>query len=244
MKWIVLVPDGAADYPIEALADKTPLEAAKTPNMDRLALEGRGGTVQIIPPSRPAGSDIGNLEIFGYDTRIYYTGRAPLEAASMKVPLEEGDIAFRCNLITREGDILVDYSAGHISSEEAQPLIEDLERVLGGEHIRFYPGVGYRHLMVYRHGPTDLVSVPPHDIMGQSIAAYLPSGQGSVKSSHEEQLAAPALLQKPPSHGKHSPPPGLKRPPLHKLQLLSETELLLLVLPKIQLSHEAFAGSG
>ena len=149
--------------------------------MDRLAREGRGGMVQMIPESRHPGSDVGNLEIFGYDTRVDYTGRAPLEAASMGVELADDDVAFRCNLITRDGDTLVDYSAGHISTEVARKLIEALSEALGDENIRFYPGVGYRHLMVYTNGPDELVSYPPHDIMGQSIAAHLPAGEGQEK---------------------------------------------------------------
>ena len=106
MKYVVLIPDGAADYALDEFDGRTPLEAAHTPHMDRIAREGRGGLVQIIPPERPAGSDVGNLEIFGYDTRVHYTGRAPLEASSMGVDLGAGDIAFRCNLINREGCLL------------------------------------------------------------------------------------------------------------------------------------------
>ena len=147
--------------------------------MDRLAREGLGGTVQIIPASRPAGSDVGNLELFGYDSRVDYTGRAPLEASSMGVELADTDVAFRCNLITRDGDTLVDYSAGHIDTETARGLIELLAGSLGSDDIRLYPGVSYRHLLVYRDGPDSLQSFPPHDIMGQSIAAHLPSGQGA-----------------------------------------------------------------
>ena len=176
-----MVPDGAADYPLRELGGRTPLEAAETPHMDRLAREGRGGMVQMIPESRHPGSDIGNLEIFGYDTRVDYTGRAPLEAASMGVELADEDVAFRCNLITRDGDTLVDYSAGHISTDVAEKLIEALSEALGGEDIRFYAGVSYRHLMVYTNGPDELVSYPPHDIMGQSIAAHLPAGEGQEK---------------------------------------------------------------
>ena len=179
MKYIALIPDGAADYPLEEFDGRTPLEAAHTPNMDRIAREGTGGLVQIIPPERPAGSDVGNLEIFGYDTRIHYSGRAPLEAASMGIELGDGDIAFRCNLITRDGDTLVDYSAGHIKSEEAEQLIRLIGDRVGREGIEFYPGVGYRHLMVYQGGPDNLISHPPHDIMGASITDHLPQGEGA-----------------------------------------------------------------
>ena len=123
MRYVVLVPDGAADYPLDELDGQTPLEAAATPCMDRLAREGAGGLVQMIPAQRHPGSDIGNLEIFGYDSRVHYTGRAPLEAASMGVDLGDDGVAFRMNLIYGEGDVLVDYSAGHIDSEEAAELV-------------------------------------------------------------------------------------------------------------------------
>lgn len=181
MKYIVLVPDGAADYPLDELDGQTPLEAASTPHMDRLAREGVGGLVQMIPPERPPGSDIGNLEIFGYDSRIHYTGRSPLEAASMGVDLGEAGVAFRMNLIYCDGDTLVDYSAGHIESDEAGELVAALAAELGQDHIRLYPGVGYRHLLVYDDGPEDLVSYPPHDIMGESVAAHLPAGEGQAQ---------------------------------------------------------------
>ena len=161
------------------LDGKTPLEAAETPNMDRLAREGLGGSVQIIPASRHPGSDIGNLEIFGYDSRVEYTGRAPLEASSMGVELDSSDVAFRCNLITRDGDTLVDYSAGHIATDTARQLIQLLSASLGSDDITLYPGVSYRHLLVYKDGPDALESFPPHDIMGQSIAEHLPRGEGA-----------------------------------------------------------------
>ena len=153
MRYVVLVPDGAADYPLDELGGQTPLEAAATPCMDRLAREGAGGLVQMIPAQRHPGSDIGNLEIFGYDSRVHYTGRAPLEAASMGVDLGDDGVAFRLNLIYGEGDVLVDYSAGHIASEEAAELVAALAAELGGPSLRFYPGVGYRHLLVWELRP-------------------------------------------------------------------------------------------
>ena len=113
MKYLILVPDGSADYALPELDGRTPMQAARTPHMDRLAAEGCGGLVQMIPASRPAGSDVGNLEIFGYDSTVHYTGRAPLEASSMDIPMGPDDIAWRCNTVTRDGDTLVDYSAGH-----------------------------------------------------------------------------------------------------------------------------------
>jgi len=207
VKHAVLVPDGAADYPQEQLDGQTPLEAADVPNMDRLARDGAGGLVQIIPPERHPGSDIGNLELLGYDSRKHYTGRAPLEAASMGVELGEGEIAFRCNLIHRDGDTLVDYSAGHISSEEGEALIRLLAAELGTDDIRFYPGVAYRHLMVHAGGPEELVSYPPHDIMGQSVEKHLPTGEAqekirSLMAAAEPLLAAAEVNEKRVSAGK------------------------------------------
>lgn len=197
MKYLVLVPDGAADYPLEELDGKTPLEAAHTPNMDRLAREGRGGLVQVIPPERPAGSDVGNLEIFGYDTRLHYTGRAPIEAASMGIELGPDDIAFRCNLIHRDGDVLVDYSAGHISTEEGVGLIEGISPALVRDGISLYAGIAYRHILVIRGGPEDVVTHAPHDIMGQSIAAHLPAGEGSAAIRQLMAAAEPGLAAAP-----------------------------------------------
>ena len=193
MKYVVMVPDGAADYPLDEFGGRTPLQVAATPNMDRLAREGENGLVQIIPPSRHPGSDIGNLEIFGYDSTVHYSGRAPLEAASMGIELGVGEIAFRCNLITRDGDTLVDYSAGHITSDEGAELVRLLVAELSGEEIRFYPGVGYRHIMVYRGGPGELESYPPHDIMGQSMSAHLPRGDGQQLIRDLMEAAEPVL---------------------------------------------------
>lgn len=193
MKYLILVPDGAADYPVEALGGRTPLQAARTPNMDQLARQGRGGLVQIIPPERHPGSDVGNLEIFGYDTRVHYTGRAPIEAASMGIQLGPDDIAFRCNLIHRDGDVLVDYSAGHITTDEGVELIELIAPAVTGADIALYPGVAYRHILVYAGGPAQVVSHAPHDIMGQSIAAHLPTGDGSEAIRQLMAAADPIL---------------------------------------------------
>lgn len=190
---MVLVPDGAADYPLDELGGQTPLEAAQTPHMDRLAREGVGGLVQMIPDERHPGSDVGNLELFGYDSRVHYTGRSPLEAASMGVDLGAEGVAFRMNLIYREGDTLVDYSAGHIESEDATALVAELVAELGRDHIRLYPGVQYRHLLVYEKGPEQLHSYPPHDIMDQSIAAHLPTGEGQEKIRALMEAAEPIL---------------------------------------------------
>ncbi len=182
MKYIVIVADGMADYPIDELDGKTPLEAAKTPNMDFIARNGVVGQANMVPKNMPPGSDIANLSIFGYDPRQYYTGRGPLEAANLGIKLAKDEVVFRCNLVTIAGDIMSDYSSGHISTDEAGVLIEILNKRLATKFIRFYPGTSYRHIM--RVKPTPKYSeftarcTPPHDITGKSIAGYLPSGEG------------------------------------------------------------------
>ncbi len=184
MKYIVLIGDGMADRPLKELEGKTPLQKAFTPNMDRLAREGTIGMVRTIPPGFHPGSDVANLSILGYDPGKYYSGRAPLEAASMGVDLKESDVAYRCNLVTLKFDkektraVMEDYSGGHISTDEARDLIKEINNELGTGAIRFYPGVSYRHLMVWQDGMLDVECVPPHDITGKEIADYLPSGQG------------------------------------------------------------------
>lgn len=181
MKTIVLVCDGMGDHPIEQLGGKTPLEAAKTPFMDTLARDGKVGLAQTIPPGFVPASDVGNMAILGYDPHQYYSGRGPLEAANMGVDLAEGDVAFRCNLVTVDGDRLMDYSAGHISSEEAASLIRHVDEKLGSSALRFYPGIQYRHLAVFRNPDISekllkTVCQPPHDIMGWTISEHWPKG--------------------------------------------------------------------
>ncbi len=184
MKYIVIIGDGMADRPIEELGGKTPLQKAFTPNMDKLAREGVLGMVRTIPPGFHPGSDVANLSILGYDPVACYSGRAPLEAASMGIELDENDVAYRCNLVALKYDrqktraIMEDYSAGHISTEEAAVLIRDIDRKLGSDTIRFFPGVSYRHLMVWRNGELNVECVPPHDITGKEITDYLPAGRG------------------------------------------------------------------
>jgi len=184
MKYIILQGDGMADYPLEALGGKTPLEAARTPNMDWLAAHGVYGIAHVIPEGFPPGSDVGNMSIMGYDPAVYHTGRSPLEAASMGVALGPNDIAFRCNLVTLGGGnetLMEDFTSGHISTEEAADLIRDLDRELGGNGIEFFPGVSYRHLMVWRNGKEKMETTPPHDITDQKTAAYMPKGDGAER---------------------------------------------------------------
>jgi len=182
MKYIVLVGDGMADYPVKELGDRTPLEAARTPNMDFIAQHGRLGRIKTIPDNATPGSDVANITIFGYDPMKFYTGRGPLEAANLGIDLEDEDVVFRCNLITASGDTLVDYSAGHISSKEAQTLMKSIDQNLGNSRMKFYSGVSYRNLLLIKGGTREhldeLICKPPHDIAGQSISKNLPKGAG------------------------------------------------------------------
>jgi 2,3-bisphosphoglycerate-independent phosphoglycerate mutase len=179
MKFIVLIGDGMGDYPMEELGGKTVLEAADTPYMDAVAYEGRGGLAQTIPPSMQAGSDVANMEILGYDTTVSFTGRAVFEALSMGHHLCPEDVAFRTNLVTLEDGLMRDYSAGHITTEEASELIRILDEKLGSKTVRFYPGVSYRHLMIWSGGVETMETTPPHDIIGQKYEPFLPKGEGS-----------------------------------------------------------------
>src|SRR4030043_708462 len=199
MKYVVIVGDGMADYGIEGLGGKTPLMVAKTPQMDWLAQHGEIGLVRTIPKGFTPGSEIANLSIFGYDPHRYYTGRGPLEAASLGVRLNPKDIAFRCNLVTLQfkgaKTLMEDFSAGHITDEEARRIIIDLDREMGTKEIRFYPGVIYRHLMVFQNGATkfsilaQLELTPPHDITGKEIASFLPRVGGSEGSGGDRILS-------------------------------------------------------
>ncbi len=183
MKYIVIVGDGMADYPVAELGGRTPLEAARTPNMDQIVQGGVLGIAKTIPAKMTPASDVANISILGYNPAEYYSGRAPLEAANLGVELEEEDVAFRCNLITASGDTLLDYSAGHIQSKEAATLINCIDENLGTDRIKFYPGVSYRHLMVVkggaREGLDSLECRPPHDIAGQNISKNFPKGRNA-----------------------------------------------------------------
>ncbi len=183
MKYIIVVGDGMADEPLESLNGKTPLEVSNTPNMDFFAGNSVVGQVQTVPEGMPAGSDVANLSLLGYSPRLHYSGRAPLEAASMRVKMAPEDIVFRCNLVTLEkkgGDfIMADYSGGSISTESARDYIEILNYKLAGQELCFYPGVSYRHLLLWkgvRKRFENLKTTPPHDITGQAIESHLPRG--------------------------------------------------------------------
>lgn len=177
MKYIVLVGDGMADYPIPELGGLTPLQAADTPNMDFIAKHGKCGLAKTVPDDMPPGSDVANLSIMGYDPQKYYSGRGPLEAASIGINLQKDEIAFRCNLITEKNGLLADYSSGHISSEEAGILIKAVDKELG-KSCRFFAGVSYRHLLIMKQGE-NAQCTPPHDVVGQSIEDVMPHGESS-----------------------------------------------------------------
>lgn len=180
MKYVVVLYDGMADYPVPALGGKTPMMVAKKPNFDRMAKHGTVGLVRTVAPGLTPGSDVANLSVMGYDPRLYYTGRSPLEAVSMGIKMSDTDVALRCNLVTLSDEedysekTMVDYCAGDISSEEAAEIIKTVEEKLGNDIFAFYSGVSYRHCLVWHGGKTEIGKLtPPHDISGRKIGGYL-----------------------------------------------------------------------
>ena len=182
MKLAVILGDGMADWAVDALGGKTPLEVAHHPYMDRFARDGEFGLVKTVPEGMKPGSDTANLSVFGYDPVRYYSGRSPLEAASLGIDLAETDVTYRCNLVTLSDEAnladtrMVDYSAGEISTEEARELILFLDDKLASEGVRLYPGFSYRHCLVLNDAETDAELTPPHDFSGKPVAGRLPSG--------------------------------------------------------------------
>jgi len=178
MKYCIIVPDGAADSPVPKLGDRTPLAAARTPNMDRAAAEGLLGLVEHVPPRMTPGSSVAMMSVMGYDPKGNFPGRGPLEAADLGLEMRRGDWAVRCNLVTVADGTLADFTAGHISTAEARLLIQALNESLGGPEVTFHTGVDYRHVMLYR-GTLALATrtTPPHDIVGRPVADYLPGGE-------------------------------------------------------------------
>jgi 2,3-bisphosphoglycerate-independent phosphoglycerate mutase len=178
-KYAIIIPDGAADEPLDVFGGKTVLEAAAIPNMDRISREGKQGIMQTIPLGMPPGSDVAQMSVLGYDPKKYYTGRAPIEAVARGVRLEKDDWVFRCNLVTIADGRMADHSAGQISTEEARKLIEELQAALGSEGVRFHAGLSYRHLCVIKGQQFKVKTEPPHDIIGQKVSKYLPHGKGA-----------------------------------------------------------------
>jgi 2,3-bisphosphoglycerate-independent phosphoglycerate mutase len=192
MKYAIVIPDGCADEPQDSLRGKTPLQAARTPNMDRIAQAGVVGLSNNVPASLTPASDVATLSLFGYDPLVVYTGRAPLETAAMGIKLGPDDWAIRCNLVTVEDEEMRDFTAGHIGSEEGKALLQAVQQTLGGPvqggpasaRLEFHPGVSYRNILVYRSGTTApfteaTKTQPPHDIPDRPIAGHLPQGPGA-----------------------------------------------------------------
>ncbi len=194
MKYVIVLGDGMADRPIEELGGLTPLEYAKTPEMDALAKAGEIGMVHTIPDGMSPGSDTANLSVLGYDPKVYYSGRSPLEALSIGVDMKPTDVSLRCNIVTLseeedkyEDKKILDHSSGEISTEEAAVLIEAVKKGLETELYKFYVGTSYRHLLIWDEGQVvDLT--PPHDVLGQTIGQYLPKDaklREMMKKSYE-----------------------------------------------------------
>jgi 2,3-bisphosphoglycerate-independent phosphoglycerate mutase len=183
LKHVIILADGMWDLPVERLGGKTPLQAAMTSNMDHMAKNGMVAQVQTIPEGLHPGSDIGNMAILGYNPKIYHTGRAPLEAANMNIILDENQLAVRCNLVTIDDRKMIDYSAGHITTKEADVLIQALNQAFEGSGVSFHTGKSYRHLLVMNFAEMmayrDIRTVAPHDILGNIIDPHLPGGKGS-----------------------------------------------------------------
>ncbi len=183
MKYLVLLGDGMSDYKNEKLGGKTPLDIANKPNIDYLAKKGILGMAKTVPDSLKPGSDVANLSVMGYDPLVYYTGRSPLEAASMRVKLLPTDITFRCNLVTLsdeenyEDKTMLDYSAGEITTDEAKSIIKSVAEAFDTEEIQFHSGISYRHLMVWHGASMDFELTPPHDITNKKIIEHLPGGK-------------------------------------------------------------------
>ena len=209
MKYVVILGDGMSDYPVSELGGKTPLEVAKKPNIDYLCSKGEVGLVSNVPDNLSPGSDVANLSAMGYDPQKYYSGRSPLEAVSIGVDMKDTDIVFRCNVVTvteepqaYEDKIIVDHSADEITTEEARLLIEDVQKHFGNEMFKFYPGVSYRHALVWDNGGEKYTLTPPHDILEKRIGDYLPKGEDStplydmMKKSYEFLNSHPVNLDR------------------------------------------------
>ena len=201
-KYVIIVPDGAADHPLEELGGLTPLQAANLPNMDFIASDGACGTAVTVPEGLPAGSDVANLSLLGYDPGAYYCGRGPLEAASLGVKIGEEEYAFRCNLITVEDEKIADYSAGHVSTGEARELMESVQAELGGPGVRFHPGISYRHLMIIEGDWSSTACTPPHDVVGSPLAEVAPRGDGAEKLTRLIDRSRGVLEDHPVNRGR------------------------------------------
>ena len=199
MKYILIQADGMPDRPIKELNNKTPLQVANTPTIDKMTCISEVGSVNHIPKGFKSGSDVGNLSVLGYNPRKYFTGRSPLEAASIGIDLGPNDIAYRCNLInlveTNDHLIMEDYSAGHIETSKAEKIINYLKKYMDNDEFILYPGVSYRHILVWKEGKMNLETTPPHDILEKKIKNFIPRGDDSLKIN-EFMKKANALIKK------------------------------------------------
>ncbi|MFR9523374.1 MAG: cofactor-independent phosphoglycerate mutase [Rikenellaceae bacterium] len=204
MKYIVILCDGMAGWPIDSLGGKTTIQAAHRPAMNTLATLGRTGLLYTVPAAYEPGSEVANLAVLGYDLDKVFEGRGSLEAASMGVAIEDGEVAMRCNLITIDGESKIkNHSAGHISSDDAKVLIDYLQQELGGGDLNFYPGVSYRHLLKLKGGDKHLCCTPPHDVLGTPfrdvmIRATTPQGESTAKLLNDLTLRSQELLASHP----------------------------------------------
>jgi len=202
MKYLILVGDGMGDYPIAELDGQTVLEAASTPFMDELCRKGEFFLNHTIPEGFPPGSDVANMSLLGYDPALYYTGRAPLEAAAMSIELAPDEIAFRCNLVTLDKDdngliTMRDFSAGHISSEESHQIISTLEEECSSEQFHFKPGISYRHLMIFKGSHPGITTVPPHDYIDKDVTTHFRSYLDIAEWQHLIEKSASILADHP-----------------------------------------------
>ena len=187
MKYVVVLGDGMADYPLPALGGKTPLQVSRKPTIDELAKKSEIGLCKTVPDGMKPGSDVANMSVLGLNPKDYYTGRSPLEALSIGIPLQPTDVTLRCNLVTLsdeenyEDKRMLDYSAGEITTEEAKELVDYLKQYLDDERMTLYAGVSYRHCLVVKNGETGNDLTPPHDISDRPITAYLPKGSAGEK---------------------------------------------------------------
>lgn len=179
-KYVIIIPDGAADNPQDCFDGQTVIEAAHTPNMDRITLDGRQGICHTVPEAMTPGSDVAMMSLLGYDPQQYYTGRAPIEAVALDIPLTADDWVFRCNLVTTADNEMMDHSAGHIPTKEAAQLVEELAASVAMENVAFHTGVSYRHLCVISgHDFSKVTTQPPHDMIGQKVTKNLPKGKNA-----------------------------------------------------------------
>jgi 2,3-bisphosphoglycerate-independent phosphoglycerate mutase len=203
MKYVVILGDGMADWKVEELGGKTPLQYSNTENFDYFAKHGEVGMVKTVPTGMNPGSDTANLAVFGYDPAIYYSGRSPYEAASIGVPMEATDVTFRCNFVTLSQEeeygnrVMLDHSSDEITTAEATVLLAAVREAFATEEIEFHEGISYRHIMLWHEAPYEFKLIPPHDIIGKTVRDFMPKGPGSEKI-HEMMEKSANLLKDHP----------------------------------------------